>query len=269
MMEAPRGKILVLIIVGILTLPYMLTVNASVTQQNWTLIKAGYGQFSSSYGTVYYYYEIYKFSGYLQDGYYEWYAVYLRNMVDPVDPTSNSEGFTVAGKAGQSASGGGVGPYINDVNGVFGISNVIPSSSQTSCVTTWSESFSVSASVSKSGPSVSASYTLSTTWRANGVSWALTSIYPKSHWEFWHCNEPPPSSAELGAAWTFEISTIYIKKYPTYPGKQTYTIEIGPAAGFRHWYQYQQCTLLGCSWKWGSDYSVHWTQSFTTSFSNS
>jgi len=173
----------------------------------------------------------------------------------------------VAGKAGQSASGGGVGPYIKDVNGVFGVSNVIPSSSQLSCVTQYSESISVLASVSKNRPSVSAGYTLSTTWRANGVSWALTSIYPVSHWEFWQCNEPP-SSSDLGAAWTFEITTIYVKKYSTYPGQQTYTIEIGPAAGFRHWYQYQECILLWCSWEWRSDYSVHWTQPFTISFTN-
>jgi len=264
MMRAASGEILAFIIVGILVLPYTLTVNASVTRQNWTLIRADYNQFSSPYGTVYYYYEISKFSGYLQDGYYEWYAVYLRNMVDPVDPTSNSEGFTVAGKAGQSATGGGVGPYINDVNNVFGIANVQPSQSQTSCVTTWSGSFSVSASVSPNGPSVSAGFTLSTTWRANGVSWALRSIYPKSHWEFWQCNEPP-SSAELGAAWTFEITTIYVKKYSTYPGRQTYTIEIGPAAGFRHWYQI--CILILCYWWW--DYSVHWAQPFTISFTNS
>ncbi|MEM1865953.1 MAG: hypothetical protein QXD57_06970, partial [Ignisphaera sp.] len=90
-------------------------------------------------------------------------------------------------------------------------------------------------------------------------------VYPKSHWEFWHCNEPPPSSAELGAAWTFEITVAYIKTYPTYPGTQTYTIELGPAAGFRHWYQ--SCFLFWCWWEW--DYSVHWNIPVTISFSNS
>jgi len=254
-----------LALLGLLAILCLPDVNAGVTQQNWNLILVGYGYQSSSYGNIYYYYEVYKFAGYTQAGYHEWYAVYLRDIVDPVNPSSNNDGFTVAGKAGQSATGGGVGPYIYDKYGVFGIYNLIPQSSQTSCAQSWSETFSVSASISKNGPAITASYTQSTSWRANGVSWSLTDVYPKSHWEFWHCNEPPPSSAELGAAWTFEITVAYIKTYPTYPGTQTYTIELGPAAGFRHWYQ--SCFLFWCWWEW--DYSVHWNIPVTISFSNS
>lgn len=103
----------------------------------------------------------------------------------------------MAGKEGLSPTGGSVGPYIYDKYYTFGISNVIPSSSQTGCVESWSESYSVTASVSKDGPSITASYSQSTTWRSNGVTWSLTDVYPKSHWEFWHCNEPPPTSVEL------------------------------------------------------------------------
>ncbi len=257
--------VIIYTLIAALIISQLSIASAGVSTQNWTLIKVGYGADYSSYGTVYYYYEIYKFAGYTQDGYVEWYAVYLRNIVDPVNPQTDDDGFTVAGKAGQSASGGGVGPYIYDKYGVFGISNVIPSSSQTSCVQSWQETYSFTASLSKNGPTISASYTQSTTWRANGVSWSLTDVYPKTHWEFWHCNEPPPSSAELGAAWAFEISVIYVKKYPEKPGEKTYRIELGPAAGFRHWHRIA-CIFSWCWWE--SDYSVHYNIPVTVSFSN-
>jgi len=244
-------------------------VHGGVSAQNWTLLTSDYGYFYIKYnnqviGTVFYYYEVYGFKGYVQDGYIEWYAVYLRVMNDPVNPTSNSEGFTVAGKAGQSPSSGGVGPYVYDKFNVFGIANLSPSQSSTSCATSWSDTFSFSASVSKGGPSVSATYSQSTTWKANGVAWSLTDVYPKSHWEFWQCNEPPPNSAELGSAWTFEISVIYVKKYANYPGPLGYTIWLGPAGGFRHWYQ--KCSLWWCWWEW--DYSVHQAIEFPITFYN-
>ncbi|MEM4488906.1 MAG: PTS transporter subunit IIC [Desulfurococcaceae archaeon] len=101
-----------LALLGLLAILCLPDVNAGVTQQNWNLILVGYGYQSSSYGNIYYYYEVYKFAGYTQAGYHEWYAVYLRDIVDPVNPSSNNDGFTVAGKAGQSATGGGVNPVI-------------------------------------------------------------------------------------------------------------------------------------------------------------
>lgn len=253
----------------LLIMSYLTTIYASITtNSNWILILSNPGHDSSEYGDVYYYYEVYKFSGYTQGGYREWYTVYLRTTDDPVNPQSDDEGFTVAGKAGESSTGGGVGPYIYDkyYNFDYGVVNEIPSSSQTSCAGSHSESFGVSASVSKDGPSVTASYSQSTTWNANGVAWSLTDVYPKTHWEFWECNEPP-SSSDLGAAWTFETTVTYIKTYNDYPGIHTYSIELGPAAGFRHWYKSCYLWIIGCHYD--SDYSVHWNIPVSIRFNNS
>ena len=258
--------VMIFILIALTISAYPLIVNASESQENWTLIYVTSDCRTDSYGhKVCYTVKVYKFSGYTQNGYNEWYTVYLVDTNDPVNPTSNDEGWTVAGKAGQSATGGGVGPYIYDVNGVFSYDKVVPSSSQTSCVTQYTESFSVSASLSKDGPMITASFGIETTWRVNGVSWALTDVYPKTHWEFWHCNEPPPSSAELGAAWTFEVSVTYRKTYPDKPDTvMTYTVEVSPSAGFRHWYQ--TCFLWKCWWE--SDYSIHYGIPLQIRFSN-
>ncbi|MDK6027870.1 hypothetical protein QPL79_00625 [Ignisphaera sp. 4213-co] len=122
----------------------------------------------------------------------------------------------------------------------------------------------MSVSVSKDGPAISATYGIAISWQPNGVSWSLTDVYPKTHWEFWHCNEPPSNSAELGVAWTFEVTAVYSKVYPEKPNAIRYVVEVSPSAGFRHWYQ--KCFLWWCWWEW--DYSIHYPIPIEISFSN-
>lgn len=257
--------ILIALVLTILTISvHPLIVNANITQSNWQLIYHISHCRPDSYGhNVCYSIYIYKFSGYVQNGYYEWYTIYLRDTNDPVNPVSDNEGWTVAGKAGESPTGGGVGIYIYDNYGQFNYDYVMPSSSQASCATEFTDSYSVSASLSEDGPSIKASYGVSTSWQANGVSWSLRDVYPKAYWEFWHCNEPPPTSAELGSAWTFEVAVTYSKN--TFPGDLiTYTVEVSPSAGFRHWYT--SCILFWCWWDW--DYSIHYPIPLQISFTN-
>lgn len=80
----------------LLIMSYLTTIYASITtNSNWILILSNPGHDSSEYGDVYYYYEVYKFSGYTQGGYRGWYTVYLRTTDDPVNPQSDDEGFTI------------------------------------------------------------------------------------------------------------------------------------------------------------------------------
>ncbi len=78
-MKKITHKIYLMLLIFILIIsiiPYIFIINASVTTENWSLIKANSGWDTSSYGTVYYYYEYTCFSGYVQDGYREWYAIF-------------------------------------------------------------------------------------------------------------------------------------------------------------------------------------------------